>query len=196
MADLTALYSFQGQEPQPLPEKIRFSDGSTRTDASTFTDEELTSAGFTGPYSRPEYNPEYQRLHWDSEKLSFVIEDISEEELWKAIREKRNKLLLDTDWTMMPDAPQELNYHEWEMYRQRLRDLPLTLESPKNVIWPISPEGLSDDEFDQERIYESRLRWRVEDLESKVKELFDEINLLSQDTSIKNSADTTNSTEV
>jgi hypothetical protein len=31
------LYSYQGAEPAALPHRIRLSDGSTRTDASTFT---------------------------------------------------------------------------------------------------------------------------------------------------------------
>ena len=61
MADLNTLYSYQGQEPQILPHRISLSDGRSRTDASSFTDEELNDAGITGPYTRPEYNQEYQR---------------------------------------------------------------------------------------------------------------------------------------
>ena len=164
MADPTALYSYQGQGPQPLPEKILLSDGRKRTDVSSFTDEEIEDAGFTGPYEVPEYNQEYQRVLWDSETLSFVIEDISDEELWSRIRKHRDQLLLESDWTMAADAPETLNFHEWEMYRQRLRDI-TNFESPKDVIWPESPEGKSDEEFDQPRIYEDRLLWRVRGLE-------------------------------
>lgn len=174
MANSNDLYSHQGQEPQPLPHEISWNSGSGviyRTDVNSFTDEEIQRAGFTGPYERPEYNQEYQRLFWNSETLSYVLEDISDEELWERIRIERNRLLSACDWTMTADAPGELNFHEWEMYRQRLRDLPSFYEDPKNVLFPRSPEGRSDDDFDQPRVYENRILWRVRDLEGIIKNL-------------------------
>ena len=36
MAEITNLYSYKGADPHPLPEKLRLSDGTTRTDPSTF----------------------------------------------------------------------------------------------------------------------------------------------------------------
>lgn len=179
MADPTALYSYQGQEPAPLPEKILLSDGRKRTDISTFTAKEIKDAGFTGPYTVPSFDQEYQRVYWNSENLSFVVEDISEEELWKRIREKRNILLSECDWTMAADAPEDLNFHEWEMYRQRLRDLPSFYNHPKDVIFPISPEGRPDSDFDQPRIYEDRILWRVRDLENLVKNIKTSVNSLN-----------------
>ena len=172
---MTTLYSYQGQEPQELPHKLRLSDGRTRTDSSTFTEEELADAGFTGPYEVPEYNQEYQRLYWDSANLSFVVEDIAEEELWDRIRKERNRRLAECDWTMAADAPEDLNFREWEMHRQRLRDLPSFYESPQDVQWPISPEGRPDEDFDQPRVYENRILWRVRDLEGMVKGLIAEV---------------------
>lgn len=165
MANSTALYSYQGQEPQPLPHKIRLSDGRSRTDVSSFTDEEIAEAGFTGPYTIPSFDEEYQRILWDSETLSYVVEDLSDGELWQRIRDKRDLLLKESDWTMISDAPSSLNYREWEKYRQALRDLPNDFSDPKQAIWPESPEGKSDDEFDEPRVYEPKLTGRVRTLD-------------------------------
>ena len=39
-------------------------DGFTRTDASTFTQDEIQSAGYSGPYTEPSYNPSTEQLLW------------------------------------------------------------------------------------------------------------------------------------
>ena len=39
------LYSHRQATPAPLPHRIRFADGSTRTDRATFTPDELERAG-------------------------------------------------------------------------------------------------------------------------------------------------------
>ena len=171
MADPTALYSYQGQGPQPLPEKILLSDGRKRTDISSYTNEEIVNAGFTGPYEVPEYDQNYQRVLWNSETLSFVVEDISDEELWDSVRKERNRLLLESDWTMAMDTPEDTNFREWEMYRQRLRDIPSFYKHPKDIIWPTSPKGLSDSDFDQPRINENRAIWRIRDIEKAISKL-------------------------
>lgn len=179
MANPNALYSYQGHEPQPLPHEIYWKEewGQTifRTGVDSFTEEEVIRAGYTGPYEVPSFDQEYQRLFWDSKKLKYVVEDISDEELWSKVRAERNRLLAECDWTMAADAPESLNFHEWEMYRQRLRDITIFYEHPKDVQWPISPEGRADSDFDQPRIYEDRVLWRVRDLEGMVKRLITEV---------------------
>jgi hypothetical protein len=167
------LYSHNGQEPQPLPDRIRLKNGLTSTDLSSFTNEELADAGFTGPYEIPEYNQENQKLFWDSENLSYVLEDISEKELWDKIRAERNHLLSLSDWTMTVDAPQVLNFREWEMYRQRLRDIPSLYENPKDVVWPSAPT--ENDIFEHPRSYEDAMIWRVRNLEGFVKKIYDKL---------------------
>lgn len=52
----------------------------------------------------------------------------------KDIREKRNRYLLDSDWTQLPDAL--VNTKEWALYRQKLRDLTLQEGFPWEIIWP------------------------------------------------------------
>jgi hypothetical protein len=58
------LYSFNGCRPEPLPFRITLPNGFTRTDPSTFTEAEITAAGFTGPYVEPGYDPTTQQLDW------------------------------------------------------------------------------------------------------------------------------------
>ena len=48
----------------------------------------------------------------------------------------RNKKLLASDWTQLPDAP--VDKEAWAEYRQKLRDLPETTD-PLNVVWPVRP---------------------------------------------------------
>ena len=48
---MSQLYSFKGQDPKEIPNRIRLSDGTTKTDRTTFTADDLTDAGFTGPYT-------------------------------------------------------------------------------------------------------------------------------------------------
>lgn len=138
---MATLYSYQGQEPQELPERIRLSDGRTRTDSSTFTEEEIASAGFTGPYEKPECDEEFEIQEWNAELNNWITTPIEDEILWRRLRNKRNFILSTTDWTQLADAPLTgAEKTAWTTYRQQLRDLPTTTTSPKEVIWPTQPE--------------------------------------------------------
>lgn len=52
---------------------------------------------------------------------------------------KRQKLLVRSDWTQMPDV-QLQNKTEWATYRQELRDITDQPGYPFNVIWPTQPQ--------------------------------------------------------
>lgn len=58
---------------------------------------------------------------------------------WDDVRAKRDQLIRESDWTMIPDA--SVNQGAWAQYRQVLRDLPQTYEAtgPESVIWPTAP---------------------------------------------------------
>lgn len=58
------LYSFNGSRPDPLPFRITLPNGFTRTDPTTFTEDEIAAAGFAGPYTEPAYDPTTQQLDW------------------------------------------------------------------------------------------------------------------------------------
>lgn len=66
------------------------------------------------------------------------------EEAWRLVRQKRDALLLATDYAIMPDYPlTEAQKGEVTAYRQALRDIPDTYASPDAVEWPAKPEALA-----------------------------------------------------
>ena len=60
------------------------------------------------------------------------------------LRQKRDSLLINSDWTQTIDSPlSDTKKLEWQTYRQQLRDLPATykdIESVEEVIFPKEPE--------------------------------------------------------
>tara|TARA_R110002153_G_scaffold51247_2_gene144083 strand:+ start:58 stop:429 length:372 start_codon:yes stop_codon:yes gene_type:complete len=60
-------------------------------------------------------------------------------ELFKVLREQRNKKLTESDFMMLSDYPKE-DIEEWKVYRQALRDLPTNTEDPENPNWPTPPK--------------------------------------------------------
>lgn len=65
--------------------------------------------------------------------------DVSDLEL--SVRAERDRLLLETDWTQVLDAPISAECREaFRMYRQALRDVPQQENFPRDVIWPVKPE--------------------------------------------------------
>ena len=64
------------------------------------------------------------------------------------LREERNRLLAESDWTQMPDAPLDARTRQaWREYRQALRDLPQRLSKLFDGIY--SREDIYKIEFPQ-----------------------------------------------
>ena len=61
----------------------------------------------------------------------------SAEEVSEFVRHKRNKLLEQSDWSQMPDAP--VDRSAWATYRQALREVPQQPGFPFDVVWPEAP---------------------------------------------------------
>jgi hypothetical protein len=58
----------------------------------------------------------------------------------EVIRFRRNQLLTECDWTMLPDSPlTEVEKEIWRTYRQELRDLTNNITDLNNVVFPQSP---------------------------------------------------------
>jgi hypothetical protein len=59
------------------------------------------------------------------------------------LREARNALLAESDWTQMPDSALiNEKLAEWKLYRQKLRDITSgldTVDKVNSVIWPTKP---------------------------------------------------------
>lgn len=65
--------------------------------------------------------------------------DAEKQQQWETIREQRNQLLYECDWTQLSDSPLTSEQKtEWSLYRQSLRDV-TTQEDPFNIDWPIKP---------------------------------------------------------
>lgn len=64
-----------------------------------------------------------------------------DEEPKKALRQRRDILLQQSDWSQLYDIPNETKML-WQKYRQLLRDIPQQKEFPNNVKWPKSPNSV------------------------------------------------------
>jgi len=75
----------------------------------------------------------------DIEKLEaeYYINHIAPKESMDSLRNTRNKLLIESDWTQNRDVFLS-NDEEWKIYRQQLRDLPKNTD-PMNPVWPTKP---------------------------------------------------------
>lgn len=70
------------------------------------------------------------------EQLATYENDAVNNEKWEVIREKRNKLLAETDFYALSDVTMTT---EMSNYRQALRDLPSTTSNPDDVVFPTKP---------------------------------------------------------
>lgn len=78
---------------------------------------------------------EYQKVRNKSQQ------EIQEETegMWRAVRDLRNELLLECDWTQLSDSPlTNQKQIEWQIYRQQLRDV-TEQNNPFSIEWPIAP---------------------------------------------------------
>lgn len=141
------MYSYKKSIPKHLPNRIRLSNGSTRTDTSTFTDAEIADAGYVyiDPFSQ-DYEERSQKVIWNSELISWQLVNKTEEEIlqhdaaaWNSVRIERDKLLQDSDVDIIKQLEASGSVTQaLKDYRQALRDLPQTQELD-NITWPTKP---------------------------------------------------------
>lgn len=61
---------------------------------------------------------------------------------WEWARAYRDPLLKNSDWTQLPDSPLSNEKKQlWYDYRQQLRNITDSVESPQNVVFPSDPDG-------------------------------------------------------
>tara|TARA_Y100000310_G_C20499078_1_gene723016 strand:- start:51 stop:338 length:288 start_codon:yes stop_codon:yes gene_type:complete len=61
----------------------------------------------------------------DKTKCTSAYVALVESSIWGDVRIDRDKLLAESDWTVMPDSPLSTSkQNEWKTYRQSLRDIP------------------------------------------------------------------------
>lgn len=72
------LYSYNGQEPQPLPSRVYLEDGNTLTGVQNFSEDRLKSLGFRGPYAKPKYDEMNEKIIWNG--IDYQIFPLNESE--------------------------------------------------------------------------------------------------------------------
>jgi hypothetical protein len=97
----------------------------------------------------------FSPLHGHAVKLektaSGEIIAVRDDEKWeklypkelKYVRQQRNSLLKDSDFSQLPDVNSKLSdelKYRWIEYRTKLRDITENIEDPWNVIWPVRPD--------------------------------------------------------
>lgn len=146
------LYSFNGEYPiDTLPHRIRLSDGSNRTDSSTFTSDELVDAGYVEVPNPPDFNQETHKLVWSGTEWQTIL--LTESEIsaryyqrWQEIRETRDAKIKEIEWRIMryqSETRQGVDVEErsdnivaLDTYIQALRDITTTTTNPLEVVWP------------------------------------------------------------
>lgn len=144
------LYSYKTEYPSSeIPERIRLSDGSTRTDSSTFTSDELVDAGYVEVSNPPDFNQETHKLVWSGtewQTISLTESEISARNIkrWQDIRETRDTKIKEVEWRVMRNLSETRqgldttdNISDLDTYIQALRDITSTTTNPLEVSWPI-----------------------------------------------------------
>ena len=103
----------------------------------------------------------YDNLQWNSDdiekpseaQVNAKIAEIEAAFPLKFLREERDAMLVESDWTQGEDVPTTLK-NKWKAYRQELRDLPSKYPNPTfdgtitvaskhlrltDVVWPTKP---------------------------------------------------------
>lgn len=144
------LYSYRNEYPKELPFRIVLSDGTTRTDPTTFTEEEISNAGYV-PVDNPPTLSQHQSLSWNG--MEWIVHTKTAEEIqaeidnattmqWQEIRETRDRMMAEYDWrytryereVRLGLTPTD-DITELDTYMQALADI--TQQSdPYNIIWP------------------------------------------------------------
>lgn len=149
------LYSINGKYPiDTLPHRIRLSDGSTRTDSSTFTADELSSAGITTVSYPPEYNADTHKLTWNNNDVEWEVIALTQEEIddlisiaWQGVRDERDERIKEVEWRVFRYQSEEragITTHtdsisDLDDYMKKLRDIPQTYSNIGDIIWPTVP---------------------------------------------------------
>lgn len=106
-------YSYQGQEPQALPERIRLEDGVTVTGLNDLSDEELNSYGFVGPIEFPTFDRNTHKSVWNGSQYKVV--ELDSQELAEKERERIDTL------TQNIDADHFLSIFKTTSFHSRIR---------------------------------------------------------------------------
>lgn len=103
----------EGPQAQPTRYQVAFRDGVQQIEGQWFT-----------KYSVSDMEQE--------------AKDALDAQQAKSVRDQRNTLLSNSDWTQVADAP--VDKQAWVTYRQALRDITVQAGFPWEIEWPTQPE--------------------------------------------------------
>ena len=110
--DLGADVVFEGAQAQPTIYQIAYRNGVEQVGDKWFT--------------------KYSVSDLDADGIA-----LKDAEQAKSVREQRNRLIAECDWTQVEDSP--VDKAAWAVYRQELRDLTLQAGFPFDVTYPTKP---------------------------------------------------------
>ena len=146
------MYTLNKQYPvSSRPERIRLSDGTTITDFTTFTNDNLTDAGWQVVDDKPEINELTHKVSWDGTK--WVTESLSDIELQDvknrdlaSYRTQRDKFINEVEWRIMryhslarQSKSQIDDIAVLDKYVQDLRDC-INVDDPSSTEFPVHPD--------------------------------------------------------
>jgi len=140
------LYSYRGEYPNELPNRIRLSDGRTVTDKATFTAAEILDAGYV-PVSDPPTLNAYEELSWSG--TDWMVTGLTDQQkldkTWASIRELRDGTIANVEWRISRyfsqvrlGIPPQDDIVKLDTYVQALRDI-TKQPDPHNILWPEVP---------------------------------------------------------
>jgi hypothetical protein len=122
-----------------LPERVILSNGLTRTDPSSYTDEELEEWGYVVLQNMPTVNID-EYVSFNNETYEWEILKKPLEPQWDEVRKKRSELLAETDWYIIRFVERGTPIPDMiTTYRKSLRDITLQ-ENPFFIEWPVLEE--------------------------------------------------------
>ena len=119
--------AYPAPQSNPFPGAIGLTDGQAQTllDYNGFVSIEQNEDGMTVTPNTEAWEA------WKAEQPDPSIL-VAEE-----VRQQRNTLLSETDWTQLNDAPlTDEEKEKYRTYRQALRDIPQQESFPENITWP------------------------------------------------------------
>jgi hypothetical protein len=136
------LYSYNNGYPALIPNRIRLSDGSTRTDRSTYTPEEIANAGYVQVADQPSVS--YPNvLEWSGTDWNVREPNTQEiESKWEEIKRSCQQILVETDYKVIKAFELGIPLsQDWVTYRQDIRNIYNNVNNidPWNVVWPEPP---------------------------------------------------------
>jgi hypothetical protein len=106
----------------------------------------ILELGYSGTFSVDDES-DINSINWygetegvpTNEEIQAKSDEIAASIPLKALRDARNRMLFESDWTQGDDVPAEIKT-PWTTYRQALRDITETYTSLDDVVWPTKPE--------------------------------------------------------